>query len=252
MLRQPVGMGFLLFVVALSGRTAQDISTAAAALQSGRAAIKARDLEKAAAAFGRACELAPDEAESCYYSGQTLHMLGRFDEARPAFERALMHASAQAKARVHRAAALNFVGLGQPENAEIHFQAAVRSDSDQAPGSEDPRVDYGAFLIRQGRTADALPLLEKAVKVKPKSGRAHAELGKALLDAGKAEAAAKSLQRAVALDPSAWATRLILGRAYLQLGRAQEADRELTLGRKGWQQNSAATSPGEAVKRNKP
>src|SRR5262249_40107958 len=161
------------------------------------------------------------EADSCYYSGQTLHMLGRFDEARRAFERALEHATAQAKARIHRAAALNLVGLGQPEKAESQFQAAVRSYSDNAPGTTDPRVDYGAFLVRQGRTEDALRLLEKAIKVNPGSARAHAELGKALLDAGKAEAAAESLQRALALDPSAWATRLILGRAYLQLGRAQ-------------------------------
>lgn len=237
MLKQPIWILFLSLVVALSSRAADDASTAAA-MQAGRAAIKARDLETAAAAFGRACALAPPAADSCYYSAQTLHMLGRFDEARHAFERALAHAPAQAKARIHRAAALNLVGLGQPEKAEMHFQAAVRSYSDQASGSEDPRVDYGAFLVRQGRTADALPLLEKAVKAKPDSARAHTELGKALLDAGKTEAAAKSLQRAVTLDPSAWAVRLILGRAYLQLGRAQEAERELTLGRKGWSRST--------------
>jgi len=161
-------------------------------------------------------------------------MLGRFDEAQRAFERALQHATARDRARIHRAAALNLVGLGQPEKAESQFQAAVRSYSDDASGTTDPRVDYGAFLVRQGRSAEALRLLEEAIKVKPGSARAHAELGKALLDAGRTEAAAESLRRALALDPSAWAARLILGRAYLQLGRAQEAERELALGRQGW------------------
>src|SRR5439155_26671179 len=95
---------FVSFIVALSGRAAQDVSTAAAAMHQGQAAIKVRDLETAAAAFGRACALAPGEADSCYYSGQTLHMLGRFEEAPQAFERAVAHVSYQAKARVQRAA----------------------------------------------------------------------------------------------------------------------------------------------------
>ena len=243
-LKQTVWLLFPSLVVALSGRAAQDISAGLAALEEGRAALKARNMEAAAAAFGKACALAPSEADSCYYSAQTLHMLGRFDESQRAFERALEHATAEGKARIHRAAALNLVGLGQPEKAEIQFQAAVRSYLDHAPGPEDPRVDYGAFLVRQGRTEDALPLLEKAAKAKPGSARAHAELGKALLDAGKAQAAAKSLERALALDPSAWAIRLILGRAYLQLGRTQEADREFMLGREGWSrhQNSPAVT----------
>jgi Flp pilus assembly protein TadD len=233
-LKQIVWLLFSPLAVALSGGAAQDVSAGRAALEEGRAALTARNMEGAAAAFGKACALAPSEADSCYYSGQTLHILGRFDESQRAFERALEHAPAQAKARIHRAAALNLVGLGQPEKAEIQFRAAVRSYLDRASGPEDPRVDYGAFLVRQGRTEDALRLLENAAKAKPGSARAHAELGKALLDSGNAQAAAKSLERALALDPSAWPTRLILGRAYLQLGRTQEADREFRLGREGW------------------
>jgi tetratricopeptide (TPR) repeat protein len=233
-LKQTVWLLLPSLVVAFSGGAAQDISAGHAAFEEGRAALTARKMEAAAAAFGKACALAPGEADACYYSGQTLHILGRFDESQRAFERALEHATAQGKARIHRAAALNLVALGQPEKAEIQFQAAVRSYLDHASGPEDPRVDYGAFLVRQGRTEDALQLLEKAAKAKPGSARAHAELGKALLDSGKAQAAAKSLERALALDPSAWAIRLILGRAYLQLGRTQEADREFRLGREGW------------------
>src|SRR5438034_5227039 len=124
-LKQTVWLLFPSLVVALSGRAAQDISAGLAALEEGRAALKARNREAAAAAFGKACALAPSEADSCYYSAQTLHILGRFDESQRAFERALEHATAtaQGKARIHRAAALNLVGLGQPEKAEIQFQA---------------------------------------------------------------------------------------------------------------------------------
>src|SRR4029453_179455 len=131
-LKQTVWLLFPLLVVALSGRAAQDISAGLAALEEGRAALNARQMEAAAAAFGKACALAPSEADSCYYSGQTLHMLGRFDESQRAFARALEHATAQGKARILRAAALNLVGLGQPEKAEIQFQAGVRSYLDHA------------------------------------------------------------------------------------------------------------------------
>jgi tetratricopeptide (TPR) repeat protein len=229
----------LLSLVPLAVCAAED-STAAAALRAGKAAIAARDSEAAAAAFARACALAPGEADACYYAGRTFHMLGDFEEARRALEQALAHAPDEGKAKIHRAAALNFVALGQVEAAEVHFQAAVRLHSDRTPGPGDPRVDYGAFLVRQGRPGDALRQLEQAVKAKADSPRAHAELGKALLDSGKPEAAARSLARAVALDPSAWAVRLILGRTYQQLGRALEAERELALGRKGWSREQGA------------
>ena len=80
-LKQTVWLLFPSLVVALSGRAAQDISAGLAALEEGRAALKARNMEAAAAAFGKACALAPSEADSCYYSAQTLHILGRFDES---------------------------------------------------------------------------------------------------------------------------------------------------------------------------
>ena len=80
-LKQTVWLLFPSLVVALSGRAAQDISAGLAALEEGRSALKTRNMEAAAAAFGKACALAPSEADSSYYSAQTLHILGRFDES---------------------------------------------------------------------------------------------------------------------------------------------------------------------------
>ena len=211
----------------------------------GGAAIAARDPEKAVAAFSRACSLAPNDREACYFLGRALQALDRFEDARRPLEQALASSrgSSQEQARIHRAIALNNVGLSQPEEAEAHFLAAIRFHAGDAAAYEDPRVDYGVFLVRQGRAAEALPILEKAIRARPASARAHAEIGRAQIEEGNLEAAASSLERAVALDPSAWAARLLLGKAYQRLGRFAEAERELTRGRKDWASLNAGSAP---------
>jgi len=213
-----------ILLLALAGATAQD---ADGWLARGREAIASGQPERAAETFAKACALAPQHRDACYFHGRALQALDRFEEAREPLERALARG---ADARVHRALALNYVGLVQPERAELHFLAAIRLYR----SGEDPRVDYGAFLTRQARAAEAVPILDAAGKAHPRSARAHTELGRALLEAGKPDAAARSLKRAVDLDPVAWAVRLLLGRAYQQLGRLAEAERQLDIGSKGW------------------
>ena len=66
------------------------------------------------------------------------------------------------------------------QEAERNFRDAIRL---YHPGSgvpqPDPRLDYGAFLLREGRTQDALDMLQQSVTASPGSPRAHAELGRA-------------------------------------------------------------------------
>jgi tetratricopeptide (TPR) repeat protein len=211
-------------ILALASACAQDVDRLMARA---RDALAAGEPEKAAEAFGRACELEPRHREACYFHGRALQALDRFQDALAPLERAL---ASNSDSRIHRALALNYIALTQAERAESHFLSAIR----QYKGGEDPRIDYGAFLTRQARAAEAIPVLEAAVKADNKSARAYTELGRAQLEAGKAEAAAKSLERALDLDAGAWAVRLLLGRAYQQLGRTADAERQLELGRKGW------------------
>lgn len=196
----------------------------------------ARKLEAAADAFAKACELAPREEDACYYLARTRYTLGRYEEAREPFEKALRAASKETLARVHRAVAQNFVALTRPDDAERHFREAVRLNRGRASSDDDPRIDYGAFLFRQARTEEALPILEQAVQANPGSARAHTELGRVLLHLGRREAAAARLEKAVQLDPASSSARLLLGKTYLELGRTEEGERQLRLGREGWQQ----------------
>ena len=184
------------------------------------------DREGALIPLGRACELDPRDDESCYYLARMLHTLGRYEVARAPFEKAIRAAAPATLGGVHRAVALNYIGLGLAADAERHFLKAVQTRT----GGEDPRIDYGAFLFRQGRVQDAVAPLRQAVRDAPTSARANVELGRVLLHLDKAGEAATCLQQAVGREPGNANAHLLLGRAYLRLGRTAEGEREMRLG----------------------
>ncbi|MBM3726340.1 MAG: tetratricopeptide repeat protein [Acidobacteria bacterium] len=184
------------------------------------------DFNTAATHFASACENAPGDEDACYFLGRTLYTLARYSEARPAFEKASRAAPADKRERAARAEALNFVALDLPEEAEARFLDAMRAHR----GGDDSRVDFAAFLTRQGRATEAVALLEAALKNQPQSARANAELGRALMHLDRTAAAVPRLERALRLDPKLRDTRLLLGRAYLALGRTAEGERELRQG----------------------
>lgn len=191
------------------------------------------DFEIAALALGQACELAPNDEEACYYLARNLHAHGHYEAARVPFENALRAAPPSMLARVHRAIALNFAAIGAPAEAERHFVKAMQAAGRAPRETEDPRVDFGAFLFRQGRTEEALRPLQQAAREAP-SARANLELGRVLLHLDKLDEAAARLEKAVALEPGNFNARLLLGRAYLRLGRIAEGEREMRLGQAGW------------------
>ncbi len=177
----------------------------------------------------RACALGPAEDDACYLEGRTLFLLARYDEAAAPLEKARRNSVADDQARVERAVALNFDKLGNAVEAERHFLAALRVYHPGAPGREDPRIDYGAFLIRQGRSGEAVEPLKLALKAHPDSVTACAELGRALLDLELPESALPYLEKAVSMDAKAWNVRMLLGKTYLRLGRSPEGERELRI-----------------------
>jgi protein O-GlcNAc transferase len=200
----------------------------------GLVATSVGDLDGAVPALDRACELSQKDEEACYYFARNLHALGRYESAREPFERALRAAPKQMLPKVHRAVALNFAALGLTADAERHFVKAVQLNGRAARQGEDPRVDYGAFLFRQGRTEEALGPLQQAVRDTPSPARANVELGRVLLHLDKLDAAAVCLEKAVAVEPDNWNAHLLLGRVYLRLGRGNEGEREVRLGQDGW------------------
>ncbi|MGH9719716.1 MAG: tetratricopeptide repeat protein [Bryobacteraceae bacterium] len=173
-------------------------------------------------AFRKACELAPSLEDACFYHGRILYLLNRFDEAV-----SVLRKTARGDPRAHRVTALSLDGLGRWGEAEGEFRTAIRVYRRKG---EDPRVDYGVSLLRQGRPEEALPHLQAAVADAPGSARAHLEAGRALVLLDRRESAVTHLERAVALDSTTASAHLLLGRIYTRLGRSAEAARHLRQG----------------------
>jgi Flp pilus assembly protein TadD len=181
-----------------------------------------------------ACELAKGESDACYLQGRTLFLLTRYREAVAPLERALRISAAADQFKIHRAMALNYEKLGDAAPAEREFHEAIRLYPAQSAAAEDPRLDLGAFLVGQGRAAEAIDPLRQTLARSPLSAKVNAELGRAMLDLERPEEALPHLQKSVEIDPGGWAVRMLLGKAYLRLGRTEEGERELRLGREGW------------------
>jgi tetratricopeptide (TPR) repeat protein len=219
---------------ALLFAAADDLDRAMAILRAGK-------VDEAIPLLSRIAREKPENAEASYFLGLAQLQKGLYDDARQAFENALRHASPERKSSIHRSLALTRAARNEPVQAERHFVESLRLYG-SAQGGQDPRVDYGAFLVRQGRAKEAVPLLEQAVEAKSDSPRAHAELGRALMETGRLEAAAASLEKAVAFDGNPWTARLLLGKLYLKLGRVEEGERQMRLGREGWARENQGSS----------
>jgi protein O-mannosyl-transferase len=69
------------------------------------------------------------------------------------------------------------------------------------PNNAIAEENLAATLQEQGRTFEAIPHLEKAVRLDPYDGSVHSLLGVTLLDAGDASGSLSELQTAIQLDP---------------------------------------------------
>ncbi len=66
------------------------------------------------------------------------------------------------------------VGFGDKERAEEYFKKALAIN----PDGIDPNFFYGEYLSDRGRSAEAIVLLEKALKAPPRPGRELADSGR--------------------------------------------------------------------------
>lgn len=64
-----------------------------------------------------------------------------------------------------------------------------------------PYANLAAMLLEEGRPAEALPYLQQALRMNPKSARDFCLAGEALLRQGAAQPAVRYLQRSANLDP---------------------------------------------------
>jgi tetratricopeptide (TPR) repeat protein len=180
------------------------------------------EIENAATPFRNACEQAPSLEDACLYYGRTLYLLDRFQPAMEVLRRAL---KTRESGEGHRLLALSLEAEGKPAEAEAEFRSAARLSS-RGPADEDPAIDYGVFLFRQGRVQAAVEPLQTAVARHPDSSRARLELGCVLLGLDRLQEAVQELERSLAIRETPRA-HMLLGKAYLRMDKPEAAEPHL-------------------------
>jgi protein O-mannosyl-transferase len=125
-------------------------------------------LHEAEAAFREALRLAPDFGEATANLGSLYARQQRFPEAVPMLRRALALSPHRSETRGNLARVLDASGLG---------------------------------LAREGRFGEAIPLFREATELLPSEAGFWQNLGRALMEDGKVAEAVPALERAVALRP---------------------------------------------------
>jgi Tfp pilus assembly protein PilF len=123
---------------------------------------------------------------------------GKLDEAGRRFNQAFL-LDAQQSGVYHGWAVVVYERFKDAEYANELFKLAQKQ-----PGrSENLNADYGRFLLVIKRPAEALPVLEQAVKDAPKFGDAWSNLGFARFQTGDRSGACAAAAAAAGLTPSA-------------------------------------------------
>ncbi len=95
--------------------------------------------------------------------------------------------------------------------------------------TKDTNYTQAEKLIKDGKYADAIPLLNKAVKANPKSADAYNYLGYSHRQLGQFEAAMEHYNTALSLQPKHLGANEYLGELYLQLGEVDKAEEHLAV-----------------------
>ena len=122
---------------------------------------------------------------------------------------------------------INIMGLlGAAQGDLGRFKAAEETLGkviDLAPTFAKPYEDLGTLLMQQQKAKEALPLLEKAIRLDPKLEEAHFQLGKALSLLGRGAEADESFERCFALSPQR--RMMALAAEHHKAGRLQESEK---------------------------
>ncbi len=150
--------------------------------------------------------------------GTALQALGRLEEARSCYERALAIHPNLAEARMNLGAIDERQGK-HPE-AEANFRRALRAN----PNLAEAHVNLGNVLHAQGRLEEAAASHARAMALKPEFAEALYNHANALQGLGRLEEAVASYQRARALRPEIAEFHGNLANTLLALKRLEEAE----------------------------
>lgn len=178
----------------------------------------------------QAIEFDPANESAWYGLGRCYYSQSSFGDAEQAFRYALKLNPTDLQAQINLALTLEM--LNEPAKADKEYRGAVALADKDPHADQWPYLDYASFLLEEGKAAESIPLLERAIALAPHCAKCHGKLGRALEATGKYDAAVTELKNAVTLNPKDAQLHYALGHAYKAAGMAAEANRELAIAAK--------------------
>ncbi len=102
----------------------------------------------------------------------------------------------------------------------------ARAIEQYRPARSEPYFELADAYWQAGRSAEALPLYEQAVKREPKRWHHYLALGVALASAGQASRALEAMERALSLAP--WESTILFAMGEISLGQGRLREAEAT------------------------
>jgi predicted O-linked N-acetylglucosamine transferase (SPINDLY family) len=193
--------------------TQQALQTALNHQQAGR-------LAEAERIYRQVLQTEPRNVDALHGLGLLAQQLGMNADAVALIESA--HRFGRPRAASLNALGKAYLGLGRPQEARRCFGKAVALQPDHA----EAHVNLGVALGELGRPAEAERSHRRAAILQPDDARAHYNLGNALRELGRLDEARESYARATALKPEDAETRNNLAITLCGLGRLAEAEPE--------------------------
>ena len=153
-----------------------------------------REWGPAAAGYREVLRLDASNVVALVGLGRASALLGRPDEARSSFERALELDPEDAGANFHLGTML---AVTDPDAARLHLERALRTDPEHA----DAHNNLGAILLEHGRAEDAESHFRQAIALSPDRPNFHYNLGLTSKALGRPVDAERAFRRVLELSP---------------------------------------------------
>jgi tetratricopeptide (TPR) repeat protein len=153
---------------------------------------------------------------------------GRYEDAIVQYNLILETGQSTELAKYGRAGA--YLALGRLDEAAADYQAVVEIAKGGEMANVDPMLQasyysLGSIAMQQGRPADAIPFLEKALAIKRSDADSLYMIGTAYVATGDTDKAETVLRAAIAFVPVGWSEPYVaLAEGFTKAGRTAEAE----------------------------
>jgi tetratricopeptide (TPR) repeat protein len=149
--------------------------------------------------------------------GSVNAQLGRWDDARSAFERAIADDSTFVPARIH-------LGIVQREQQDtLGSLATLEAATRLEPPNAEAFAEYGRTLARANQDEAAVPAFEQAIRLKPEVPGVAVDLAMSLQRLGRQQEAIPWFQKSLEQEPHNSSVLINLALALTLTGKAKEA-----------------------------